>query len=130
MMGIAGVLMVAALWFAVPIDALAAIGFLLYRISSRIAAVQRGYVLVTSTGNTLTFVVDAIERAQAAREAHSGRAEPTLTTGIELVGVSLRLGSTQVFRDLSVRIKPGRLTVITGVSGIGKTSLVDLVCGL
>ena len=129
-MGIAGVLMVAALWFAVPIDALAAIGFLLYRISSRIAAVQRGYVLVTSTGNTLTFVVDAIERAQAAREAHSGRAEPTLTTGIELVGVSLRLGSTQVFRDLSVRIKPGRLTVITGVSGIGKTSLVDLVCGL
>ena len=129
-MGIAGVLMVAALWFAIPIDALAAIGFLLYRISSRIAAVQRGYVLVTSTGNTLTFVVDAIERAQAAREAHSGRAEPTLTTGIELVGVSLRLGSTQVFRDLSVRIKPGRLTVITGVSGIGKTSLVDLVCGL
>jgi len=46
------------------------------------------------------------------------------------VGVSLCLGSTQVFRDLSVRIKPGRLTVITGVSGIGKTSLVDLVCGL
>jgi ATP-binding cassette subfamily C protein len=128
--GIAGVLIVAALWFAVPIDALAAIGFLLYRISSRIGAMQRGYVLVTSTGNTLTFVVDAIERAQAAREAHSGRIEPTLTTGIELVGVSLRLGSTQLFRDLSVRIKPGRLTVITGVSGIGKTSLVDLVCGL
>src|SRR5205085_10941518 len=37
-MGVAGVLMVAAIWFAVPNDALAAIGFLLYRISSRIGA--------------------------------------------------------------------------------------------
>jgi len=129
-MGIAGVLMVAALWFAVPIDALAAIGFLLYRISSRIAAVQRGYVLVTSTGNTLTFVVDAIERAQAVRETHRGHIKPTLRTGIELVGVSLRLGATQVFRELTLGIKAGRLTVVTGASGIGKTSLVDLICGL
>jgi ATP-binding cassette subfamily C protein len=128
--GIAAVLMIAALWFAVPIDALAAIGFLLYRISSRIAAMQRGYVLVTSAGNTLSFVVDAIERAQAAREAHSGRIQPTLRLGIELGAVTLRLGSRQVFRDLTLTIKAGTLTVITGASGIGKTSLVDLLCGL
>jgi ATP-binding cassette subfamily C protein len=128
--GIAAVLMVAAAWFAVPIDALAAIGFLLYRISSRIGAMQRGYVLVTSTGNTLSFVVDAIERAQAAREVHSGRLLPTLKAGIDFAGITLRLGSTLVFRDLTLAIKAGTLTVITGASGIGKTSLVDLLCGL
>lgn len=128
--GIAGVLMVAAAWFAVPIDALAAIGFLLYRIASRIGAMQRGYVLVASTGNTLSFVVDAIERAQAAREAHAGRIPPTLKAGIDVVGVGLRLGSTPIFRDLTLTIKARALTVITGASGIGKTSLVDLLCGL
>jgi len=128
--GIAGVLMIAAAWFAVPIDALAAIGFLLYRIASRIAAVQRGYGLVVNSGHALTFVVDAIERAEQARETYTGSIEPTMRTGIELVRVTLRLGSTVVFRDLTVTIKSGALTVITGASGIGKTSLVDLICGL
>jgi ATP-binding cassette subfamily C protein len=53
-----------------------------------------------------------------------------LRSGIELSGVTLRLGSTLVHRDLTLTIPAGRLTVITGASGIGKTSLVDLVCGL
>lgn len=128
--GIAGVLMVAAVWFATPIDALAALGFLLYRISSRIAAVQRGYASVLNGGNSLAFVVDAIDRAQAARETHGGFIQPTLQEGIHLVGVALRLGSTPIFRDLSMTIRAGALTVITGASGIGKTSLVDLICGL
>jgi ATP-binding cassette subfamily C protein len=128
--GIAAVLMVAAVWFATPIDALAALGLLLYRISSRIAAVQRGYTAVMSSGATLAFVVDAIERAQAARETHSGLIQPSLRTGIDLIGVTLRLGSTLIFRDLSMTINAGALTVITGASGIGKTSLVDLICGL
>ena len=128
--GIAGVLMIAAIWFTVPIDALAAIGFLLYRISSRIAAMQRGYGLVVNSGHALMFVIDAIERAQAARETHAGSIPPTMRTGIDLIGVSLRLGSTLVFRELTVTIKAGTLTVITGASGIGKTSLVDLICGL
>jgi ATP-binding cassette subfamily C protein len=128
--GIAGVLMLAAEWFAVPIDALAAIGFLLYRISSRIAAMHRDYLLATSTGSTLAFVVDTIERAEAAREVHSGCLEPTLRRGIELARVTLRLGSTLVLQDLTLAIPAGKLTVITGASGIGKTSLVDLICGL
>lgn len=128
--GIAAVLLAAAVWFAVPIDELAAIGFLLYRIASRIGAIQRGYVLVVSTGNTLVYVADAIERAEHAREAHVGRQPPTLASGIEVAGVSLRLGATQVFRDMTLAIKAGQLTVIKGASGIGKTSLVDLICGL
>jgi ATP-binding cassette, subfamily C, bacterial len=128
--GIAGVLTVAASWFAVPIDTLAAMGFLLYRIASRIGAMQRSYLLVTGTGNTLQFVVDAIQRAQEAREVHSGRIQPTLRVGIDLAGVTLRLASTLVLRDVTLRIKAGTLTVITGASGIGKTSVVDLLCGL
>jgi ATP-binding cassette, subfamily C, bacterial len=128
--GIAGVLMIAAVWYAVPIDALAAIGFLLYRIASRIAAMQRGYGLAVSSGHALTFVMEAIERAQVARETHKGSIPPVMKTGIDLVSVTLRFGSTLVFSDVTVAIKAGRLTVITGASGIGKTSLVDLICGL
>jgi ATP-binding cassette subfamily C protein len=129
-LGIAGVLMASSSWFAVPLDTLAAIGFLLYRIAARMGAMQRGYALVVSTASALLLVLGAIRRAEEAREIHAGRNEPTLRAGIDLIGITLRLSSTQVFQDLTLSMKAGALTVITGASGIGKTSLVDLLCGL
>jgi subfamily B ATP-binding cassette protein HlyB/CyaB len=50
---------------------------------------------------------------------------------VELQDVSFRYGDTQpwLYRDLSVRIRPGALVVITGPSGCGKSTLAKLLLG-
>ena len=48
---------------------------------------------------------------------------------IELQNVTLRIGSWQI-RDLSFQVKGGEYAVLMGRTGIGKTSILESICGL
>ena len=49
---------------------------------------------------------------------------------LELQNVDVRLGSTEVFRELSLRIDKGSRTVLIGPSGQGKSTLLKCLAGL
>ncbi|HTR56115.1 MAG TPA: ATP-binding cassette domain-containing protein, partial [Kofleriaceae bacterium] len=49
---------------------------------------------------------------------------------IDLDDVSISFGEKQVLRGLSLRIVPGKTTVIVGRSGSGKSVLLKLMMGL
>lgn len=48
---------------------------------------------------------------------------------IELQNVTLRIGNWQI-RDLSFQVKSGEYAVLMGRTGIGKTSILESICGL
>lgn len=48
---------------------------------------------------------------------------------IELSNVTIRTGD-YILRDLSLRIESGCYAVITGKTGIGKTTILEAICGL
>ena len=48
---------------------------------------------------------------------------------IELHAVTIRIGDFQL-RDLSFRVETGQYAVVMGKTGIGKTTILESICGL
>jgi putative ABC transport system ATP-binding protein len=45
-------------------------------------------------------------------------------------GITVAYGRTEVMRDVSIEVSPGRLLAVTGPSGAGKTTLLSAMAGL
>lgn len=50
-------------------------------------------------------------------------------SGLELDGVSIRVGGKVLFDRFDLTVEPGEVTTLMGPSGSGKSSLLSLICG-
>jgi ATP-binding cassette, subfamily C, bacterial len=104
--------------------------FLLARVVNFLAKAQRAYQNMTITESAFWSLREAIDEAERERETVQGELAPSLEREIRLDAVSFSHDKRPVLRELSLAIPAGDLTVLTGPSGAGKTTLVDLVVGL
>lgn len=56
--------------------------------------------------------------------------EPRPDLAIELVGVEKRFGNAQVLHGIDLEVPPGKVTVLLGPSGAGKTVTISHIVGL
>lgn len=103
---------------------------LFQRIVTRTATAQSWYQQVRAMEATFWQLRATIERAADATESSTGWKTVTLRREISLRGVSTSYGTKRVLHDFSMDIPVGQLTTLTGASGSGKTTILDLVCGL
>jgi len=104
--------------------------FLLVRILSLLNKTQRRYQLLTTQESAYWALRTAAEEARAASEKTWGTARPALEHEIRFEHVSFEYGNKAVFEDLNMVIPVNTMTVIMGPSGIGKSTLLDLICGI
>lgn len=104
--------------------------FLLARVVTLLSKAQRSWQHMAISESAYWSLIEAMEEASAEREPERGRLKPDLQTSIRLEQVSFSHPGHPVFREQSLEIPHGMLTVITGPSGSGKTTLIDLVAGL
>lgn len=131
---IAGVLalgLFAALTFTEAVfDELVFLALAFYRIATRLGNSQGFYQSVLTLEPSYWSVHQIIEEAEKAREINPGNISPILRRSIRIQNLTFSYGDKAVLRGFSMDIPALTLTAVTGASGVGKTSLVDLIVGL
>ncbi len=114
----------------VPTSQLVAVGALIIRTMLMITSTQQQFQKGVVLESPYLSVQDLIAEVDAAREPSSGTRPAVLDEAVRLEGVSFGHGDTPVLKDANLALEVGRVTVISGPSGGGKTTLTDLVLGL
>ncbi|MBX3024831.1 ABC transporter ATP-binding protein [bacterium] len=115
---------------ALPLANVILLILLCTRILDLIGKIQRERQDLVVGETAFDALQETIRRAEAEREVAHGGAAPTLRHALRLSEVEFAYDEQPILRDASLTIPAGRLTVITGPSGAGKTTIADLVIGL
>ncbi len=84
------------------------------------AQVESAYVRAT----------ELITLAESHREVNAGKALPDIAKGCRFENVSFSHGSTPILHDVDLEFPTNSITVLSGSSGAGKTTIIDLLIGL
>jgi ATP-binding cassette subfamily C protein len=104
--------------------------FLLSKLLKKLQKVQKMYQSMVKVESAFWSLKDKTQAAQRAQESLTGTYEPSLTRSIRLENVSFAYDESLILENVSIRFPAGSFTAIVGPSGVGKTTVVDLVTGL
>lgn len=120
-------------WFETDIAVLIVIALVFSRLMPQVAQLQTLAQRIAFIMPSLEEVTDHVQQLKMNQESlEEDGPQPDLVQGIRVTDLSFRHpgGERNVLKNLSVSFEPGSLTLITGSSGIGKTTLADLLAGL
>jgi ATP-binding cassette subfamily C protein len=116
--------------FTVPMSELLVMAMLLYRTVGSLGRVQRQQQRAIVLEASHRAIHRLIDEVGAEREEFAGRRRPTLERACVFERVSFAFGTKPVLNEVSLAIPANRLTVLMGPSGVGKTTIADLLLGL
>jgi ATP-binding cassette subfamily C protein len=113
-----------------PLPELAVTGMIFYQILASLSRLQKFLVVSAQVEGAYVRVVELIAVAEQQKETARGVGLPETDKPCRFSNVSFSHGQTQILRNVNAVFEPGRLTVLSGPSGGGKTTLIDLLIGL
>ncbi len=116
--------------WSLPIGSVMLLVFLLARLLTQLGRVQSQYQKMVTFESAYWSLQEKIREAEREHETVSGSGIPVFSRSLRLDQVSFRYGDTWVLRHVSLEFPAGLFTAITGASGAGKTTVIDLVMGL
>jgi ATP-binding cassette, subfamily C, bacterial len=125
----AGFFVAISIWH-VPIVDLVVVGLLLSRTTSGVAKIQQQFQKALMVESAFLEVQELINETAAAPEPNPGRRQALFERECRLEEVSFGHVGTPVLAAVSLVVPTGQVTVLTGLSGAGKTTLADLILGL
>jgi ATP-binding cassette subfamily C protein len=123
-------LYVALTRLALPLPTVTVLLFVLGRLLMQLGKMQRQYQQMVAFESAYWALRDMIREAERAGEPVSGGSTPRLEQAISVEQVGFAYGGAPVLQDVSLTIPAGSFTTLTGPSGAGKTTLVDLLTAL
>lgn len=124
-------ILLSLLYFRIPLADTLFFLFLINRVIKRFNKVQQHYSTVAVLENYYWSYQGIINKVKKNREETTGGVHPTLNTAIRFDDVSFAYKEDQwVIKNADLTFPEGKITVIVGASGSGKTTIIDLVTGL
>jgi len=123
-------LYVVLLYWHLPLSTLMVLIFLLARIVKQLNKVQQQYQEMVILESAYWSLQSMIQEAEREHESSLGDQLPSLNNAIRLDRVSFTYDEESVLLDASLNFPAGLFTAIVGSSGVGKTTVADLVTGL
>jgi ATP-binding cassette subfamily C protein len=125
----AGFFVAISIW-RVPIVDLIVVGVLLTRITSGVARIQQQLQKALMFESAYLEVQELITETSAAPEQNPGRQQAAFVRECRLENVSFAHADAPVLQGASLVVPARQVTVLTGASGAGKTTIADLILGL
>jgi ATP-binding cassette subfamily C protein len=123
-------LYVALIFWHIPLAEVMVLVFLLARVVKLLTKAQQEYQQLATLESAYWSLQDTIREAESASESALGTQAPSLNEAIRFDQVSFNYGEEWVLRTASLIFPAGLFTAIVGPSGVGKTTIVDLVIAL
>lgn len=101
-----------------------------YRIISSARALQQSYQVLCGKESFFWSLRGFIEEAKSDAEPYTGRDKHQLENTIEFKNVSFDYGDKIILDDFNLVLPTNKLIGLLGPSGTGKTTIIDLLCGL
>jgi ATP-binding cassette subfamily C protein len=123
-------LYVSLIYLRIPMAEVMVLVFLLARILTQLGKVQQQYQKMVIFESAYWSLLDKIQEAEQEREPAMGTQVPTLHHHISLRDVSFSYGDCTLFNHVSMKFPANSFTALVGISGVGKTTIADLITGL
>ncbi|MDT8386041.1 MAG: ABC transporter ATP-binding protein [Thiogranum sp.] len=127
---IAGGMFAALVHFDMPLATVMVLVMVLGRMLAQLGKAQRQYQRLAICESAFWSMRQAIEEAREAEEPRNGASAPGLAREVHFDAVWFGYAEHSVLKGASMHLRAGTLTTLTGPSGAGKTTLVDLLIGL
>lgn len=114
----------------VPVAEIVVLGIVLHRSVASIGKLQKAYQTALEMEASWHHCTQLIAEAARDPEPNPGQLTPRFERAIAFERVCFAYDHHRVLDELDLEIRAGSLTVLTGPSGAGKTTLIDLVLGL
>lgn len=113
-----------------PFEQLLFVAFLLMRTVGHVGKVQRVWQKLQNNQYAVRVVSGAITKLEEESESCEGQLRPGLRNGVEFENVAFAYDGRPVLKNFNLTIPAFQLTALIGPSGVGKTTVVDLIIGL
>jgi ATP-binding cassette subfamily C protein len=127
---ICGGLYLGAVVYRIPLPELLVLGLIFIQIIRGVKRLQHALQTFDENHEAYRSCMKMIARARELEEHDTGVEVATLDRSIAFESVSFDFDRAQVLKSVSLEIPARAVTVLTGRSGAGKTTIVDLLVGL
>jgi ATP-binding cassette, subfamily C, bacterial len=121
---------VALVRWHLPLARVLLMAYMLVKVLKTLQKAQKEYQKLVINESAYWSLWSKIEEAQETQESVKGAVPPSFSHSIRLEGVGFSYKDRFVLKDASLGFPKGSFSLITGVSGAGKTTIVDLITGL